>query len=241
MAPNKKKAKVPKSQAIVPRFCQRVIDDVVTNMRQAFLDDGVGEQALQRMLHMWRSKMMSSESIDLSPAIPPPQDMEEDLDQEPCSSSSMASVYAKQEICKSAGTAWQLDGTLDERDSVSIKQEICQTIDTARQLDGTLDDSDEEDDENELTYNEADEELEEEAENSETEAEGVQEEPLNSGDDLTDDEEIEEKFESENLVACQYDVVSRSRNKWKFIFRDGMMKVHGKEFVFKRAEGDAVW
>ncbi|KAH8247266.1 hypothetical protein KR038_001199 [Drosophila bunnanda] len=223
MSMKKKKTKVPKSQAVVPRFCQRVIDDVVANMRQAFLDDGVGEQALQRMLHMWRSKMMSSKSIDLSPATPPTQDTEMDSDQEPCTSSSVPCV----------------------------KKEISETLGSANQLDGSLDDSDEEDDENDLEYNNDDNDddndsdndgdFEEETENSEGEHVEVVEEPLNSGDDLTDDEEIEDKFDTENLVACQYDVVSRARNKWKFLFRDGMMKINGKEFVFKRAEGEAVW
>ncbi|KAH8232423.1 hypothetical protein KR032_006131 [Drosophila birchii] len=221
MSTKKKKTKVPKSQSIVPRFCQRVIDDVVSNMRQAFLDDGVGEQALQRMLHMWRSKMMSSKSIDLSPAISPHQDAN-DSSQEPFSSSSKPSLYMKPEICE-------------------------EDFGTANQLDGALDHSDEEDDDTNLDYNDnEDEQLEEEsetsqAENSEAEEEGVKEEPLNSGDDITDDESIEDKFDTENLVACQYDVVSRSRNKWKFIFRDGMMRINGKEFMFKRAEGEAVW
>ncbi|KAH8384203.1 hypothetical protein KR200_002292 [Drosophila serrata] len=220
MSMKKKKIKVPKAQAVVPRFCQRVIEDVVNNMRQAFLDDGVGEQALQRMLHMWRSKMMSSKTIDLSPANPPSQDTEKDSGQEPCTSSSVSYV--------------------------TVKQEFYDTLGTANQLDGTLDDSDEETDGNDIDYNNGggdddEDEPVEEVENSEEELVDVKEEPLNSGDDLTDDEEIDEKFETENLVACQYDVVSRSRNKWKFIFRDGMMKIHGKEFVFKRAEGDAVW
>ncbi|KAH8307936.1 hypothetical protein KR059_003152 [Drosophila kikkawai] len=219
MAPSKKKAKVPKSQAVVPRFCQRVIDDVVSNMRQAFLDDGVGEQALQRMLHMWRSKMMKSKSIDLSPAIPPTPEAVEDLDEEPCCSTSKRS---KKEKFKTLGTARQLDGPLDDSDD--------ETFDNYLDYDDEGDDPDDPDD------------PDDEAENSEAEAEMEdEEEPLNSGDDLTDDEAIEEKFETENMVACQYDVVSRSRNKWKFIFRDGMMKIHGKEFVFKKAEGDAVW
>lgn len=82
--------------------------------------------------------------------------------------------------------------------------------------------------------------------------------PLNSEDDVSD-EDPSELFDVENVVVCQYDKVSsviisfrnyplqyfkqitRSRNKWKFHFKDGIMNLKGKDYVFQKAIGDAEW
>ncbi|RWS27138.1 transcription initiation factor IIA subunit 1-like isoform X2 [Leptotrombidium deliense] len=65
-------------------------------------------------------------------------------------------------------------------------------------------------------------------------------EPLNSGDDVSDEDPIE-LFDTENVVVCQYDKITRSRNKWKFHLKDGIMNLQNKDFVFQRAIGDAEW
>ncbi|KAL1435007.1 hypothetical protein MTO96_001558 [Rhipicephalus appendiculatus] len=65
-------------------------------------------------------------------------------------------------------------------------------------------------------------------------------EPLNSDDDVSD-EEATENFEIDNVVVCQYDKISRSRNRWKFHFKDGIMNLQGKDYVFQKAVGDAEW
>ena len=35
--------------------------------------------------------------------------------------------------------------------------------------------------------------------------------------------------------------ITRSRNKWKFYLKDGIMNLSGKDFVFLKANGDAEW
>lgn len=35
--------------------------------------------------------------------------------------------------------------------------------------------------------------------------------------------------------------ITRSRNKWKFYLKDGIMNVEGEDFVFQKANGDAEW
>lgn len=42
---------------------------------------------------------------------------------------------------------------------------------------------------------------------------GAEEEPLNSEDDVTD-EDASDLFETENVVVCQYDKVSKIRLDW---------------------------
>ncbi len=65
-------------------------------------------------------------------------------------------------------------------------------------------------------------------------------EPLNSDDDVSD-ADPSELFDSENVVVCQYDKITRQRNKWKFHLKDGIMNLNGKDYVFQRASGEAEW
>merc|ERR1719268_487174 len=62
--------------------------------------------------------------------------------------------------------------------------------------------------------------------------EGVEEEPLGSEDDISD-EDASDLFETDNVVVCQYDKITRARNKWKFHLKDGIMNLNGKDYVFQ--------
>lgn len=109
------------------------------------------------------------------------------------------------------------------------------------QLDGQHgDSSDDDDDEEEDDNDDDDEDLDEKEEEENEEAAAREEEPLNSEDDVTDDDPTDQ-FETDNVVVCQYDKITRSRNKWKFFLKDGIMNLSGKDFVFQKAGGDAEW
>lgn len=53
-----------------------VIDDVIANVRDSFLDEGVDEQVLQEMKQVWTNKLMASKAVDAHPepteSHPPP-------------------------------------------------------------------------------------------------------------------------------------------------------------------------
>jgi len=72
------------------------------------------------------------------------------------------------------------------------------------------------------------------------EDEGPEEEPLNSGDDVSDEEQAD-LFDTDNVVVCQYDKIARTRNRWKFHLKDGIMNLNSKDFVFHKGTGDAEW
>ncbi|XP_062824439.1 transcription initiation factor IIA subunit 1 [Anolis carolinensis] len=105
------------------------------------------------------------------------------------------------------------------------------------QVDGAGDTSSEEDEEEEEDY---DDDEEEDKEKDGGEDGQVEEEPLNSEDDVSD-EEGQELFDTENVVVCQYDKIHRSKNKWKFHLKDGIMNLNGRDYVFSKAIGDAEW
>ncbi|XP_038669762.1 stonin-1 [Scyliorhinus canicula] len=68
----------------------------------------------------------------------------------------------------------------------------------------------------------------------------IEEDPLNSGDDVSE-QEIPDLFDTENVIVCQYDKIHRSKNKWKFYLKDGIMTFNGRDYVFSKAVGDAEW
>ncbi|XP_020811784.1 uncharacterized protein LOC110186835 [Drosophila serrata] len=94
-----------KSHGFVPELSQHEIDkiikDVIAKVHQDFIDDGAGEEALQRLLHTWYSKMMTRRSpLDLAPEIPPSNDKDNNS-AAGSSSSSAVSFPPKQEETRS--------------------------------------------------------------------------------------------------------------------------------------------
>lgn len=69
---------------------------------------------------------------------------------------------------------------------------------------------------------------------------GQEEEPLNSGDDVSE-EDPTELFDTENVVVCQFEKISRNKNKWKFTLKDGIMNLNSRDHVFQKGMGEADW
>jgi hypothetical protein len=63
----------------------------------------------------------------------------------------------------------------------------------------------------------------------------------NLGSDLDESESDNEEVETANLILCQYEKVSRVKNKWKCVFKDGVVHVNGKDYLFNRANGEFEW
>ncbi|XP_063730690.1 TFIIA-alpha and beta-like factor isoform X2 [Eleginops maclovinus] len=70
--------------------------------------------------------------------------------------------------------------------------------------------------------------------------EAVEEDPLNSGDDVIE-QDIPDLFDTDNVIVCQYDKIHRSKNRWKFHLKDGVMCYGGRDYVFSKAVGEAEW
>ncbi|CAL1533652.1 unnamed protein product [Lymnaea stagnalis] len=104
------------------------------------------------------------------------------------------------------------------------------------QLDGTADTSSSDDED----FDDDDKEDDEKEDENEEEGPGEEEDPLNSNDDVSEDDP-NELFDTDNVVVCQYDKINRNKNKWKFHLKDGIMNLNGKDFVFQKATGDAEW
>lgn len=64
--------------------------------------------------------------------------------------------------------------------------------------------------------------------------------------DLDDDLETEKSENNSEdhecqIMLCLYDKVQRVKNKWKFILKEGIANIHGKDYVFQKASGESDW
>ncbi|NXX43358.1 TF2AY factor, partial [Tricholaema leucomelas] len=153
-----------------------------------------------------------------------------------------SNLQSEKDICSDIEDIIQLDGTGD----VSPKEEIPHKdreenlfvgINESEDL-KVLEDNEDNDEEcdsvsnTEYSSSGGDEE--------ELQADTVEEDPLNSDDDVSE-QDTPDLFDTDNVIVCQYDKIQRSKNKWKFFLKDGVMAFEGKEHVFAKAVGDAEW
>lgn len=58
-------------------------------------------------------------------------------------------------------------------------------------------------------------------------------------DDETDD--ADDDKEADNLLLSLYEKVSRTKNKWKTIFKSGIVSIEGRDYAFNRLLGEFEW
>lgn len=342
------------SQTSVLKLYTSVIEDVISGVRDAFLDEGVDEQVLQELKQIWESKLLTSKALEVQPDPPEPQPPLTNAQKEanrnivqtlgnhlgqvnnhvqqpqaaqqqhltqPTNATPILTDYNKPVpiqitlppqqgatdpqprvltiqvpasalqgnqlhtvltgpvIAATMSLPMHLASSLLQQHVTAALQgqaaaagalQIPQTAqvvthqtttenaapgrqpfahqtagpNAVTQLDGLCDTSDEDEDDDDDDDDDDDGDDDNDDDNGDDENEenegGAEEEPLNSGDDVSE-EDPTDMFDTDNVVVCQYDKITRSRNKWKFYLKDGIMNLSGKDFVFLKANGDAEW
>lgn len=62
-----------------------------------------------------------------------------------------------------------------------------------------------------------------------------------SDDELKDEGEGAEEEGEVDIVFCVYDKVQRVKNKWKTTFKDGMIHINGRDYLFAKCSGEFEW
>lgn len=72
---------------------------------------------------------------------------------------------------------------------------------------------------------------------------GADSDEINSDldDSDEDDNDVEGSDSVEHIVLCLYDKVTRTKNKWKCVLKDGVVLINGKDYLFQKASGDFEW
>lgn len=156
---------------------------------------------------------------------------------QPNTNSTLNTQYINNNIKQLDGASDEVDSTLQERkkiDKILLKkfekvqkqkqrqlQKQNKPTETIPQFDG-LGDRKTEDDE----FDDDD--------DDDDEAKGDEE--LNS-----DLDESDEEPDTEHIVLCQYEKVTRVKNKRKANLKDGIMHINGKDYIFSKANGEFDW
>jgi hypothetical protein len=237
----------------------RVIDDVLAEIKPAFAEDGLPPSLLVLLKKLWLHKLgiaNDDEEEDVEDGATSSDDglgiANDDEEEDGATSSHDGSFhgFTDSDIENTPKRSVEplpvelgarpkvplVSGSIEKPDE-SSKTKNKQTI--IPQLDGPNNsssssevDNDDDDD---------DDDIDDALNDDEDDVDGASEdEPLGSGDDISD-EDPSELFNTENVVVCQYDKITRTRNKWKFHLKDGIMNLNGKDYVFQRATGEAAW
>ncbi|KAJ8099614.1 transcription factor IIA, alpha/beta subunit [Lipomyces tetrasporus] len=64
---------------------------------------------------------------------------------------------------------------------------------------------------------------------------------LDDPDDEINSQDDEENEDSGMIMLCLYDKVTRTKNKWKCVLKDGVVNVNGKDYLFGKGTGEYEW
>lgn len=247
-----------------------VINQVVAGVRETFADTGLDQAVLIRLEKLWVSKLMDQQEGAWQPTATAGKSGEmpaaskvvsrkgsttrgrgvrERWEQAPKKTAlggkdgadlklKKLEVKTKETNSSSAKGAQSEEGKARTRKKKDGSEEATESI---IQLDGNAEHNGSSDDDDELGLDDDsdDEDSDGSDESSEDEGENLGDE-LGSDDDISD-EDASELFDTSNVVVCQYDRISKSRNKWKFNLKNGVMNLDGRDYTFLRATGEAVW
>eukprot|EP00092_Neocalanus_flemingeri_P064822 GFUD01078725.1.p1 GENE.GFUD01078725.1~~GFUD01078725.1.p1 ORF type:complete len:212 (+),score=90.13 GFUD01078725.1:58-693(+) len=206
-------------ESIPDSDCQ-VISGVIDDVKQSFLDSGMDLETLAKLEKLWISKLSSNVENEPGPIgrkEPVVLNVEEKITDD-----EVGSIRCKVRKAKKTKIE-QVDGPADSSED-----------------DDDKDDDDDEDDKDDDDEDDDDDSNSDVDPDGNAYEEGVGMDPPCSGDDNSDEEACD-LFDTENVVVCQYDKISRTRNKWKFLLKDGVMNLNGREYVFQKAHGEVEW
>jgi len=228
----------------------KIISGVIEGMKQSFLDEGVDMAVLEKLESLWVSKLKTA-----GPGLSV-RDVKAPVNKSKKGKSRRKSYKSDEEdisdVLDEGVKIPHIEESGDDADletddvALSLRKKKLKSKKMSGvklpQVDGPADSSDEDDgvDEDDDGDDDDDDDDSDINPDGDDDDEGVEEEPLGSEDDISD-EDASDLFETDNVVVCQYDKITRARNKWKFHLKDGIMNLNGKDYVFQRANGDAEW
>lgn len=246
------------------KLYEAVIEEVISDSRQDFEDSGIDESTLQELRRLWCDRLSQTKVCsfswddehhhDLSHAIDPsmlpnlgPQG-DTSLQLHPqleiptmtnysgSPSSLAANGYGmgielpaiKQEYedsgliipkIEQSDGAFELTILLSQAEAkakiAKLKEKLRKQVDGVNDIDGLGDDDD--------IFNDSDD--------------------INSDldDDIESEKEDEDAEQEGQIMLCLYDKVQRVKNKWKCTLKEGIANIHGRDYVFQRANGESEW
>jgi len=219
------------AQQVGPIY-ERVVDDVLENVRQSFRDEGLDESVLNDLRLLWMDKLARQGQVSGTsvPSHPPGQAAASNGNYKPAGAGSAATAdntgkaswnffpHNKAGAAKPAATA-QASGAVkvDQTDGAFGDDSPTFHVTRLAQHDGGSNDK---------------------SDGAASKADPHDDEELSSSDE---DEDAPDPEDEENFIICQYEKVARQKNKYKVQLKQGIMSVNGTEYMFNRADGQFTW
>ena len=215
-----------------------LISSVIESIKPSFSDSEIDQETLAKLEQLWIKKLKLLDDQDK---------LEAKLDEESQSSGSIGDSGVKEtEFDRDMDSLVLVVKTDDLEEETSCpkipEKEVQEDTFKIPQLDGKAESSEDDDDLSDDNDDDLDSgsDLNSDEEDALDGVVGIEMDAPCSADDISD-EEASELFDTENVVVCQYEKISRSRNKWKFVLKDGVMNLNGRDYVFQKANGEVDW
>lgn len=254
-----------KSVSTIYRF---VVDDVVSKMKAEFVQEGVDESVLMELRELWEGNMMRNGLLDDGEdgqeapvhgegsdgeeraAVAAEATEEEDVDEDDADTGSLellpsAAGAGTGHVPNALDTAQEGRKRKLNEHGLDLQHEPFQSrvkleplpssflpdlnLDTGADHYGFIPQQDGNDDDLAPTADEAaggDEAAEDEGEED------------NLSDLSSDADEEEDDDNLKNFLCAQFERVTRTKNRWKCIMKDGVFHIEGKDYLFHKATGE---
>ncbi|KAL6745830.1 transcription factor IIA, alpha/beta subunit-domain-containing protein [Haematococcus lacustris] len=217
-----------------------VIDDVIAKVKPEVVQEGLDETVLDDLRTLWEAKLVQKGLLgnDTIPAAPPAISFAQGMLMRPQMHGFPAGLAMLPGFpagfppgfpanLQAAAFALAAAANLKRAHPDGARAPVVEAkrpVNSIPQRDGPGDDEDEEE--------------------AEEQAGGTQQEPEAADDEvLSSDSEPEEEEEGDvqNFLCCQYEKVTRTKNRWKVSVKEGVFHINGKDYLFKKAQGEWIF
>ncbi|KGB79240.2 transcription initiation factor TFIIA large subunit [Cryptococcus deuterogattii R265] len=238
------------SNKVVPEIYRAVIDDVVSSVKVDFEEYGMEEEILMHLQQKWEAKLLETRVADFARAGSSSKSPSPTLESKPEPSSPPAGPSNSQSAdmfpfprqgqvqgssaampgapgVGAVGTNGFVNGGVQVPGGQQGEIRVKMDPDELMRLRGGAAEDGHKPEPNAAGLLPGDDVIDSDLDDSDDELRG----DVDGGEDDND----------VDIVFCVYDKVQRVKNKWKTVFKDGMIHLNGKDYLFAKCNGEFEW
>jgi len=218
---------------------KKLISSIVSSVKSSLEGSEVDEETLKKLEMLWIKKLQKLDSEDEKQFEDGEIDMRDGYVEDDVAKPPKAASIKKDKAIKVDDVPKIENSDIDEKEKEADAEDgfVPQLDGHAESSDSDVSNNDDDDDDDDV---DSDSEFDTDDEEKLDGEIGIEMDPPCSADDVSD-EEASEVFDTENVVVCQYEKISRSRNRWKVVLKDGVMTLNGRDYAFHKACGEVDW
>ncbi|EPZ31808.1 Transcription factor IIA, beta-barrel domain-containing protein [Rozella allomycis CSF55] len=221
---------------------QEIIEDVTKKSRDAFLNAGIDETVLMDMRQLWLNKLTESRVLQASSSFGMTFVEQEQVTEHTKDPDYIPNTALLNEMMGGTSVAsMSMSAMAPGLTQASLSKLLGLTKAAAQQSKKAANKS------GQIPQRDGASELDEDDDFGFDNDDGVPLDelaPINAGgDDLGSDLDSSDDEEpgTENFIMCQFERVQRTKNRWRCAFKEGILHLNQKEYMFNKMTGDFEW